>query len=63
MQLGETLNKIESQDLRAALPVDAAYGLRNIIAHDYLGISKEVIEDTINVDVPVLKAALEKLLG
>lgn len=63
MQIGETLSKLESDDLKSSLPVKFAYSMRNIIAHDYLGINSKIIETTINCDLSELKANLSLILG
>lgn len=65
LQLGETLNKLESPSLRDQLPISLAYAMRNIIAHDYLGINSDVIVATVENDIPDLyrqiRSILEKL--
>lgn len=48
--------------LREVLPVSAAYVLRNIIAHDYLGINPEVIVSTVENDLPDLRKSIEAAL-
>ncbi len=62
LQLGETLNKLENVYLRKQLPISLAYSMRNIIAHDYLGINPDVIISTINRDIPDLHAQIERFL-
>lgn len=62
MQTGETLNKIESQLMREKLPIDLAYKMRNIIAHDYIGVNKKIIAQTIELDIPVLYKTLKELV-
>jgi uncharacterized protein with HEPN domain len=63
LQLGETLNKLENSSLREQLPVSLAYSMRNIIAHDYLGINPEVIAATVENDIPNLRNLVEAILG
>lgn len=62
LQIGETLNRIQDPVVRENLPVALAYGLRNIIAHNYLGINPEVIAITIEKDIPDLQVAINKML-
>ena len=61
-QIGEILNKIENSAVAAKLPVQLAYRMRNIIAHDYLGIDIKQIALTIQNDLPELKIILNSLL-
>jgi uncharacterized protein with HEPN domain len=61
LQIGETLGKLQSPEIRALLPVELAYGLRNIIAHDYLGINDTVIVDTLTADLPRLRRAIQSI--
>ncbi|MEI6704128.1 MAG: HepT-like ribonuclease domain-containing protein [Deltaproteobacteria bacterium] len=63
LQLGETLNKLETPSLREKLPVSLAYSMRNIIAHDYLGINLDVIVATVENDIPDLNCRIESILG
>ena len=62
LQLGETLNKLENILIRQQLPVSLAYSMRNIIAHDYLGINPDIIISTIKNDIPGLHAQIEGIL-
>lgn len=38
-------------------------GFRNVLVHDYLGIKPERIWQIIEKDLPVLRSAVEKMLG
>lgn len=38
-------------------------GLRNILAHEYFGINKEIIWDIIQNKLSVLKSACEKMIN
>jgi uncharacterized protein with HEPN domain len=62
MQIGESLGKLEDNDTRAQLPAELAYKMRNIIAHDYLGISPKVIISTIKEDLPVIKKQIKFII-
>ena len=44
------------------MPVDLAYKMRNIITHDYSGVNKVVIEETVRNDFPCLYETIEKFL-
>ena len=55
-QIGETLNSIKDEEMRKALPVSLAYGFRNVIAHNYLGVNSQVVITTIDDDLPGLKS-------
>jgi uncharacterized protein with HEPN domain len=55
LQIGEKLNKIESQEIRELLPISEAYSIRNRITHDYDGIDLEIVEYILNKEFPLLK--------
>ena len=61
MQIGETLNKIHSLQIREKLPVDLAYKMRNIIVHDYIGVNPAIIKETLVSDFSVLKKTIQNL--
>lgn len=62
MQIGETLNKIQSENIQSRLPVDLAYKMRNVIAHDYIAINKKIIIQTIENDIPALADTIKTIL-
>jgi uncharacterized protein with HEPN domain len=62
MQIGESLGKLENIEIREKLPSELAYGMRNIIAHDYIGLSSKVIISTIKKDLPVLIKEIKSIL-
>lgn len=62
LQLGETLNKLETPSLREQLPVSLAYAMRNVIAHDYLGINTDIIVATVENDIPGMRRQIESIL-
>jgi uncharacterized protein with HEPN domain len=37
-------------------------GLSNIIAHQYFRVQKQIVEDTVRKDLPLLQAAVDRLL-
>ncbi len=61
-QIGETLYKIEGETIKNQLPVHAAYSMRNIITHDYLGINSKIIAGIITNDLPELKTKITCIL-
>jgi uncharacterized protein with HEPN domain len=63
LQIGESLGKIENNDVRKKLPTELAYKMRNIIAHDYMGISPKVIISTIKNDLPGMKEKIKSILN
>ncbi len=63
MQIGESLIKIKEKEITDKFPVDLAYRMRNIIAHDYLGIDLEIISDTIQHDLQKIKTTISDLLS
>lgn len=62
VQIGESLSKIKEKEAADKLPVSLAYKMRNVIAHDYLGVNLEMIKSTINKDIPELKKLAHELL-
>ncbi len=64
MQIGESIQKIDSEVLkRFDLDVDTkgAYNVRNFIAHDYDGIDLGLIETILRDKIPELKEKVQKL--
>jgi len=62
MQIGENLNKIENKLWADKLPVSMAYGMRNVIAHDYIGISLARVAVTIEKSIFELKDIINALI-
>ena len=61
-QIGELVNKIESEKYTSFLPVKNIKGFHNIIAHQYDGINKQVAEMTIKKSIPELRNIIIELL-
>ena len=61
-QIGEVMNKIEAPEIREKLPISLSYSMRNIIAHDYIGVDPRRIADTVEKDIPDLKCIVETIL-
>jgi uncharacterized protein with HEPN domain len=65
--IGEAANKVRSADpafaaQRSDIPWDLMYGMRNRIVHDYFEVDIEVIWQTVQRDLPVLRGQIEALL-
>jgi uncharacterized protein with HEPN domain len=63
LQIGEVMGKISNPSCRDLLPISLASALRNMIAHDYLGISPDRIAETLEISIPELKSKIEFILG
>ena len=63
LQIGEVLAKIVTPEYRDRLPVRVAQSLRNLIAHDYLGVAKERMISTIENSIPELKQEVQAILS
>ena len=64
LHIGEQVNRI-SDALKVAyaqIPWQAIKGFRNLIAHDYIGIDRLVVFDTIRKQLPDLKHAIEHII-
>jgi uncharacterized protein with HEPN domain len=64
-EVGEALSKA-SREVRAATPTIAwktAIGLRTHLAHDYINVDLDLVEATVEDDLPELIAAIEGVLG
>ena len=63
MQIGESLNKIQDETLKKALPIKGAYNVRNFIAHDYEGVDTGLIDNILRYLIPELKMIIQKILS
>ncbi|OQA11148.1 MAG: hypothetical protein BWY66_00042 [bacterium ADurb.Bin374] len=63
LQIGETIQKVENATWAAQLPVQGAYVVRNIIAHDYEGVDLSIIVKIVSEDIPPLRAKVIQLLS
>lgn len=64
-EVGETLSRV-SRELRAATPEIAwrsAVGMRAHLAHDYFNVDLDLVETTVESDLPALIAAIEDALA
>jgi len=64
MQIGESLKKIDSNDIsqyKLDKEIKGAYDVRNFIAHDYEGVNIMVIEEILKDNLPELKIKMQNL--
>lgn len=64
LDLGESANKIPEEYLNEHnnIPRSETIGMQNIFAHNYMSINFRDVWDTIETDIPELKALLEELI-
>lgn len=64
LQIGETINKLDKELLKK-IGLDneskGAYGVRNFIAHDYLGVDLGLVECVIRDFLPTLESKIIEL--
>lgn len=63
MQIGELAKEYLSEEIKSqitTIPWKQIYGMRNRIVHGYEGVEMKIVWDTIKMDLPLLKAELEK---
>ena len=62
--IGEAANHLSNslQEEHPDIPWPDIVAMRNVLVHQYFGIDLEQIWDTTNIDLPVLKANVEKIL-
>lgn len=61
--IGEAVRHLaaEEQNLPAAVPWTDIAGMRNILIHEYFGVDLNIIWQTVTVDLPALRAELERV--
>lgn len=61
-QIGEASNRIsdECREKLSQIPWQEIYGTRNIIAHGYIKVKKEIIWNIIENDIPLLKKEINE---
>lgn len=63
--IGEAVGKL-SEELKAGypeIPWQDVKDFRNLLAHEYFGIDLEIVWNTIRDDVPMLMAAVQKIVS
>jgi uncharacterized protein with HEPN domain len=62
--IGEAASRLpeEVRNLAPDIPWQKMIGMRNILVHGYFAIDQDVVWDTVQRDVPLLKPAVEALL-
>ena len=65
--IGEAANKVRTADPAFAaglpnIPWEVMYGMRNRIVHDYFEVDREVVWQTVQQDLPVLRGQIGALL-
>jgi uncharacterized protein with HEPN domain len=53
----------EFTDLHPGIPWKDIVGMRDIIVHNYFGVDIIAAWKTVSIDIPVLKEAIDKILG
>lgn len=64
MIIGEAVRAIDPafRQQHPAIPWRQIAGMRNILVHDYFRINKEIVWETVDQHIPLLKAELHKIL-
>lgn len=62
-QIGEALGKIKQPSWQILLETQQANAMRNVIAHNYLGIDPRIVISTLDIKIPQLKEKLNTILG
>ena len=66
MQIGELAKVSLSEEIKSqitTIPWKQIYGMRKRIVHGYEGVEMKIVWDTIKMDLPILKAELEKYIN
>ncbi|MBF0501375.1 MAG: DUF86 domain-containing protein [Candidatus Riflebacteria bacterium] len=63
LQIGESLQKLENKSWSEQLPVQGAYFVRNIIAHDYEGVDRSIVERIVADEIPRLRLVINQILA
>lgn len=62
--IGEASRQLSEsfRDNHSSIPWHAIIGMRNRVAHDYLGVDLDVVWDVVNHDLPELRRDVRRLL-
>lgn len=61
-QIGEALGKIKRPEWQVLLETHQANAMRNVIAHDYLGVDPKIVLNTLDLKIPQLKEKVAAIL-
>lgn len=64
--IGQAVKDAGTEELHSrddSVPWGAVAGLRNVLAHQYLGVDIKLVWRVVERDLPVLKAAVQKLIS
>lgn len=61
-QIGESLGKLEDESLKKELEGREANIMRNIIAHDYMGVKLSIVQKTLEDSIPRLKNKIKEIV-
>ena len=61
-QIGESLGKLEDTKMKSQLEGKEANLMRNIIAHDYMGIKVSIVVGPLEISIPKLKSNIHLIL-
>lgn len=62
--IGEAANNVPEEIIREhpSIPWQEMKGIRNIVVHEYFGVSASIVWDTVRIDIPPIIPLLEKIL-
>ena len=60
-QIGELVNKIDTEHYKSKIPVRDIVGFRNIIVHNYDGVNLKMVQDIVEKDIPELEEIITAL--
>ena len=57
IQIGEIVNKLDEEFIKKYNEIswNSIRGMRNVLVHNYGALNKQIIDETINNDIPILK--------